>query len=538
MDVVLHSATNFLPNVSVIIGPGKTIVWRQNTTLGPQDDLSNLKVNDTVVVNFTGSGLTPERSSILTLHVRAACVNLWKYLADAEKMVSFVTGPPGIGLSIDVYAYALWEAHAHLKRVLYIHGGDAGYSIVLARAGPDNMRIGSVIGLENEPYFLLDYVMTLLEQREIDVIVLDGQLSQLFESVFANLLKFPDVRLITCTSFQAISKLSTEVIDKSPEFSEFMMDSWKKEEYDAAIVTGALVLNSPTLTVDEMFYYAGGSIRMIQWSVERVITNLIRKVRSSPDMVKLIGARCVGDSPQIAVNLLMAFYEDRSIVLSKFVAMKLLDSVSDNVVEKARSILPYHPPWQELVTEFQVLNLVHKRHSMLFQNDSGGMEEWPRLRPLSTFINASDPCLTDVTLNWLVPERFTQECFDAIYRVSPDTVRVVQITNANNHSCKLKYLIPFIEAMNVHIVEMVYICRRSNFDTFNVPRPELKVPKDKTKNNSEYQQYMDLKDTITKIWQAKCDTNENRSSYPNDPAIIIRHVTYEQIDRDRPMTEY
>ena len=105
-----------------------------------------------------------------------------------------------------------------------------------------------------------------------------------------------------------------------------------------------------------------------------------------------------------------------------------------------------------------------------------------------------------------------------------------------NHQRQLKYLIPYVEAMNAHIVEMVYVCRRSNFDTFKVPSPELK-PKGKARNNSEYHQYMDLKDTVTKIWQAKCTTNDNRSSYP-DPAIIIRHVTYEQTDRDRPLTKY
>ena len=538
MDVVLRSATNFLPNACAITGP--VIVWRQNATLGPQEDLSKLKVNDTVAVNFAGSGLT-ERSDLLTLYVRAASVDLWKYLAGAETKVSFVSGPPGIGKSTDVYAYALWEAQARSKRVLYIHGDNDGYSIVLARAGPDTMRFGSVEKLQDEPMFLLDYIVTLLKQREVDIVILDGQLSWLIKFVFARLRRFPDVRMISCTSFQAVSKLSTENIAKSPEYSRFVMDSWKKEEYDAAIVAGALVLDAPTLTVNEMFYYAGGSIRMIQWSVARVITTLIDKVNLSPDMGKLIGARGVGDSSQSAVNSLMAIYEGRSVLLSKFVAMKLLDSVSDDVVEKARKILPHHPPWQGLVTEFQVLNLVRKRHFMLFRNDSGGTEEWPRLSPgselpLPTFFNASDPCLTDVTLDWLVPERFTQECFDAIYRVSLDTIRVIQITNANSHSCKLKYLIPFVKTMNVHVVELVYVCRRINFDTFKVPSFESK-PKGKAKNktpDSEYQQYVDLNDTVTKIWKEKCRA-DGRFSYPA-PAIIIRHVTYEQMDRDRPLS--
>jgi hypothetical protein len=288
-----------------------------------------------------------------------------------------------------------------------------------------------------------------------------------------------------------------------------------------------------------MFYYAGGCIRLIQWSVARVITHLMLKMQTSDDMGKLIGAKGVGDASQSAVNSLMAFYGGRSVVLSKFVAMKLLDSVAEKVVENARNALPNHPPWQGLVTEFQVLNLVRTQETMLFRNDSGGVEGWLRLNPrvkrhnpLPTFINASDPCLKDATLGWLVPERFTQECFDAIYRVTLDAIRVIQITNANKHSCKLKYLIPFVEAMNVHVVEMVYVCRDSNFDTFKVPSPELK-PKGKTTKNSEHQQYMDLKDTVTKIWHAKCNTKE--SSYP-DPAIIIRKVTYEQVAKDEPLT--
>lgn len=121
------------------------------------------------------------------------------------------------------------------------------------------------------------------------------------------------------------------------------------------------------------------------------------------------------------------------------------------------------------------------------------------------------------------------------YRVSVDAVRVIKITNANSHSCKLEYLIPFIKAMNVHIVEFVYVCRRSNFDSFEVPRPEVK-PKGKATNNSEYQQYMDLNKSVTKIWKAKCKAN-GRSSYPA-PAITIRHVTYEQKDWDLPLPEY
>ena len=121
------------------------------------------------------------------------------------------------------------------------------------------------------------------------------------------------------------------------------------------------------------------------------------------------------------------------------------------VVEKAKWVLPYYPPLHGWVTEMEVLHLARTHTSMMFRNVSGGTEKWPLSRPnysrpFPSFISALDPCLTDVTLDWLVPEMFTQDSFDAIYRVSVDTVRVIQCTIANNHSCNLKYLIPFMSS--------------------------------------------------------------------------------------------
>ena len=51
--------------------------------------------------------------------------------------------------------------------------------------------------------------------------------------------------------------------------------------------------------MDEMFFYAGGSIRMMQWPVEDVITFLTHKIRFVPDMRKLVGAEGFGDSSQM-----------------------------------------------------------------------------------------------------------------------------------------------------------------------------------------------------------------------------------------------
>ena len=81
-----------------------------------------------------------------------------------------------------------------------------------------------------EPGFLVDFIDTFLEQQEVDIIVLDGQVSWMIKPIFARLRKFPNARMISCTLAEVTANISTGNMAKNPKFSKFMMDSWKKEE--------------------------------------------------------------------------------------------------------------------------------------------------------------------------------------------------------------------------------------------------------------------------------------------------------------------
>ena len=47
-------------------------------------------------------------------------------------------------------------------------------------------------------------------------------------------------------------------------------------------------------------------------------------------------------------------------------------------------------------------------------------------------------------------------------------LKVVQIIGGERHSCNLKSLIPFVQAMNVYIIDFVFVCRRDDFSNLIV----------------------------------------------------------------------
>ena len=503
--------------------------------LSIQADLGTAEIGSVVDVDLSSSGLRSDCDNGLKptkLYVRAACIDLWKHLETTVHRASFVTGCPGVGKSVEVYAYAMWQATVRKKRLVYIHSHGESYSLI-ATAGAElsEVRCGYVADFLDQPQVLLDFIREYMKQ--VDIVVLDGQLSWLIKRVFLCLHRFQGVRLISCTSFQAISKLSTEQQDNAPEFSEFLMDSWVQDEYAAAISVGALALGTMDLTVDEMFFYAGGSVRMIQWPIERVTTCLTKRMREVSDMSQLIGKQVVGDSSQSAVNTLMAMYSRSSMVLSRFVLTELIKTVSTSAIISIRSILPSNASWQGWVTELEVLLLVKERKAMLFRRPDGASEQWPRVderrvgMPLFEFDDP--PEVRGVNDDWLLPKRWNQACFDGLHRSSPDTIKAIQITIAEKHSCKLKYLIPIVNALDAHVVELVYVCRRSNFDGFKVPTPENKPTTTSSDATAEHKQYLELMAALDVVWRAKTSTEIS------PPSLVIRKLCYERVGSDRPI---
>ena len=223
----------------------------------PPPDLGLLRVGDTVPLNLTGSGLS---DAPINFYVRRACVDLWKHLSAQKTPVSCILGSMGIGKSLEVYAYAMREASVHGKRVIYVHTDDNEVFDLLA-AGGDGVR-SSHVKLKVPVW---SFVQSALEQKSVDLIVLDGNLPDLIPVVFAALRGYPGVRLISCTNFQAIPTAGRS------EHENYIVDSWTKEELQRAVDKKALVLDPSVESLDEAYFYAGGCARMMQWPVQKTM---------------------------------------------------------------------------------------------------------------------------------------------------------------------------------------------------------------------------------------------------------------------------
>jgi hypothetical protein len=431
----------------------------------------------------------------------------------------------------------MWQAKYCQQRVLYIHGKESDGFFFIHKGDRENdeiltCRVAKFLKVDTE--VLLDIIDSFLEHAEVDLIVLDGWLGELIRNVFFLMKDYPSVRLISCTSFQAIGKISDEDYSRSRPFIEFNMDSWTKSEYEAAIKEKALNLHPSVGSLEEIFFYSGGSVRHIQDPVDETVARLNFQCRRSHDINAILEMSTVGDASSNAINSLMAIYGDQSFLVSQYVARRLMDKVSDKMAIKMRRFAADNPSWHGWVTELEVMALVRKRNYIHFRDVKGQTETWKSEHSTATlkvFHDASTPCLNSTAvLEWFQPLRWDQECFDAFFKVSNDELRVVQMTNTEKHSCKLEYLIPFVKAMNIHVVDFVFICRRYNFDSFVVPNPKV-VRVRSFEAIEENNQYKSLLEALNEVQGNKTTKNCPPAS------ITFRKLCYQKKDSDTPLDD-
>ena len=360
---------------------GPVLQWgAERVVLAPDPvNWESIKLGDVVTVPMGHSGLNDdEPSSSQKLYVRRACLDLYKFLSESSENMLLVTGCPGVGKSVEVYSFALEQAQLRKKRVLYVHGdSESGLSVVFF----DDPTVATARvarqTFSKEPAALDAFVDGVLRDGLVDLIILDGSLSWLILNVFLKMRRFPNAKLVTCTSFQAPGKMSQEASMKCAPRKRFVMDSWREEELYAALDAGAISL-SPGTARSEIFFYAGGSIRLFLAPVEQVITELQSKIQAvAPDMGKLVGSGGVGDSSADATNSLMAIYDGKSVVISKYVMRVLMDSVSDEFIQKALRFLPDNPSWLDTLFEGALMRLAATQPSVTFRTDSDtSVETW------------------------------------------------------------------------------------------------------------------------------------------------------------------
>ena len=163
------------------------------------------------------------------------------------------------------------QAQSKNKSVIYVHGSSVnGISVLYKDDASSNTALITNLELVDEPLVLRDFILQTLREGRVDLVVIDGDLSWLIRQVYFKMKNYPHALLLTCTSFQALGKISQEDFVRSALRRNFVMDSWEEWEYDEAVRKGALVLQAD-VTVKEMFYYVGGCVRLLQLAVSDAI---------------------------------------------------------------------------------------------------------------------------------------------------------------------------------------------------------------------------------------------------------------------------
>ena len=291
-------------------------------------------------------------------YVRKACKDLWAFLDCNSGNIRSVVGPPGLGKSIAVFVYAVQKAINH--RLIYIHGVDDIIKVVYGQNG--HYKTSNEISKDNEKLLKnwLEYNV-----RSTDLIVVDGTDTS-FIKYLMRLCKH--ISLIICTSFQALDLNSEQ--QTIFQVKEFIMDSWALDEYKSALEAKVFSFTEEELL--ERYYYSGGSIRYMFWTLEDVIYFLDKKIRGVDDYFKLL-TNNIGPSSDSAVNTLLSTKAVRGLPMTSLISEYVTKSLSANIrpldrqrfIGDAREMSPLNPSLQGWLTELDV-DLESKIQKMVF----------------------------------------------------------------------------------------------------------------------------------------------------------------------------
>ena len=217
-------------------------------------------------------------------YVRQESVDLWNEIENVtnEGTNLRVSGPPGTGKSIEVWAWALWKAKTTRKKVLWF-GIGKGFK-------------KNVVVIDGETQNLTEYEAEIdyIKDFEGDFIVADGVTINLDKEITAACATWRERR--EGRSFITVSSVTIGVgleILESLNLTTRQVPSWSLDQYEAAIkdddffdsVKNCLKVNDDDvvdgLSSDEKvdllrakYYYAGGSARwMFEFNIEKMLAD-------------------------------------------------------------------------------------------------------------------------------------------------------------------------------------------------------------------------------------------------------------------------
>ena len=370
--------------------------------------------------------------------------------------------------------YAVW-ASQH-QRVIFIHGSKAD---------------GFIITYGNNCMFLVSNIIRHTETvrvwvqynlRSTDLVIIDDTNPELIESICLEC-TITHAKLIICTSYQALKILSYSQ-DSNPA-SWFMMESWRYEEYVDATNKGVFPFSTDKL--DEHYYYAGGSVRYMFWSIEAIITFFSIQIRQLINPQALLHG-WVGDYSMSSVNSLIAIYKSQyssdieSIVISEYVtrALRLRVDELEVFLETARAIDRYNSSWLRWVSVLDVssrVRLLHIGSGLLMWSISGHERRYAVHYPLFEIPDTGViPPLLLRPCTFYTPKLYNPH-FHLAHLDDSSRLSVFQVTeNRINDSCNLKVIYDFACQVGAIHIEYIIVCRKCMMTAVPCPSADQMLP--------------------------------------------------------------
>ena len=390
-------------------------------------------------------------------------------------------GSPGTGKSSEVFAFAMNRATRGGLRVLYVHSSRTHHSIISKSGSDATKHVDDVVpadywvftAIGEKQIDLATFIDQLMRKNKYGLVVVDAVAQDLCMHVNAQ----ADLgTAIICTSYQSID-ISTRSEESHPA-NHILVPSWTEVELQAAANRGAIGPFSDE--EHRLRYYMGGaSIRLYLTATKKAKKFIDHCVNRVDDIAAIIKGR-VGPSSPGAINTLLANFSSgtsvRSILVSQYAVKRVAEHTKPELIAFCRASLKHNPVWQGWVTEMEVMHLLSKGPLTLWHAHEQ-TEEWHGGGQCEYFSDHTEVSLYEEYSPgaWLFPHRWNEALFDCIQIVGDEnkTVRVVQITNAVQHSFFLSYLNEYLESLGAYRVDFVFVCQSQNFPGFVLPKVRL-----------------------------------------------------------------
>ncbi len=337
--------------------------------------------------NLQLAGITQEgtTSTSLKLYMREEAKELWNCLQNsARNALVLISGCPGVGKSVVVFAQTMYDCWNNNKSLLYYHDDMEGATcFVMDRHGVVRTVEGSSAKFVSS------------QRESYDVTVIDGIHTEAdMHEMFFN---FPNCnKCIVCTCYQALKICQEVEYRKKPgELIQRSVTSWTLEDYigatdegcfsfwplpDAAeIVDGKSAEERKMEIIMHRFKICGGTVRLFAGEIAKALSSIRSALADVNDFKVFYGNR-VGDLSADAVNRLMALYRTddgrvNSVPLSQYVFEELGDKCSNfseiaKFISEARKALPNNPTWQGWVTEYEVESILRFKKKLIVHYDA------------------------------------------------------------------------------------------------------------------------------------------------------------------------